>query len=220
MRPTTQDLLKLRDGEPVSATLAAELEDPAVRQKVQRLEQVRRELQALPALQPPAGIWDQVRAEVTNETAAAKRPPSRWHWPARLALAASVALVAVVLISRGPDRLGGTAEVPATTVAGADAARRQGGTPLVNPSYASLAAESQRLERVLTRLDDRPRVINAGTASTIAELEDRIALVDYQLGTLGTTLNGRERAALWQQRVDLMNSLVMVRYAQAQGDRF
>ena len=47
MRPTTQDLLKLRDGEPVSAALVAELDDSAVRQEVARMEQVRRELRAL-----------------------------------------------------------------------------------------------------------------------------------------------------------------------------
>jgi hypothetical protein len=220
MRPTTQDLLKLRDGEPVSASLAAELQDPEIRHEVQRLDQVRRELQALPVLQPPAGVWDQVLTRLTTESAATERPSSRRHWQARLALAASVALVAVLVISRAPDRFGGPAEAPVTTVVGTDAAHRPGGRPLVNPSYVSLAAESRRLERALTRLDNRPRVINAGTASTIAELEDRIALVDYQLGTLGTRLTGRERTALWQQRVDLMNSLVMVRYAQAQGDRF
>ncbi len=220
MRPTTEDLLKLRDGEPVSATLAAELQDPMVRHEVQRFDQMRRELQALPVLQPPAGVWDQVRAQLTTESAAAEHLSSRWHWPARLALAASVALVAVLLIARAPDRFGGPGEGPVTTVAGADVADRPGGRPLLSPSYASLAAQSRRLERALTRLDDRPRVITAGTASTIAELEDRIALVDYQLGSLGTSLTGRERTALWQQRVDLMNSLVMVRYAQAQGDRF
>ncbi len=196
MRPTTEDLLKLRDGEPVSATLAAELEDPMVRHDVQQLDQVRRELRALPVLQPPAGVWDQVRAQLTTESAAAERPSSRRHWPARLALAASVALVAVLLIGRAPDPVSGPGEVPMATVAGADVTDRPGGRPLLNPSYVSLAAESRRLERALTRLDNRPRVITAGTASTIAELEDRIALVDYQLGSLGTSLTGRERTAL------------------------
>ena len=66
MRPTTEDLLKLRDGEPVSAALAAELEDPAVRREVQRLGETRQALKALPTLQPPAGVWERIAAQVAG----------------------------------------------------------------------------------------------------------------------------------------------------------
>jgi len=221
MRPTTEDLLKLRDGEPVSAALAGELDDPEVRQEVARLDQLRRELCALPELQPPAGIWRKVRRQLDSTASAGNEPLARrWHWPARLALAASVTLVAVMLLSRAFDGPRVNDSAPSTTVADVDPIAPDR-APIINPSYASLAAESRRLERLLTELTYQPRVTRAGTASTIAELEDRIAFVDYQLvGVAGTNLTSRQRAALWQQRVDLMNSLVKVRYAHARGSEF
>ncbi len=221
MHPTTEDLLRLLDGEPAGARLAARLDDPNVRGELARLAAVRRELRALPEMPPPAGVWDKVLAEAAAAAPSVAARPARrsWHWPARLALAASVAVLAVLLIQRAVDRPPGAAGPALTTVAPKATAGRQG-TPLVRPSYASLAAESQRLERLLSQLDYQPRVTSAGTASIIAELEDRIALVDYQLATVGPGLTGGQRVALWQQRVDLMNSLVKVRYAHAGAEQF
>jgi hypothetical protein len=218
MRPTTQDLLKLRDGEPVSPGLAAALDDPAVSGEVARLAQLRLELRALNQLQPPAGGWDKVRAQLDTRLSTPDAGTGSWHWPVGFALAASVALIAVLLIRQVPEQAD-PAQLPTTTVAGSSPTTLNG-RPLVNPSYASLAAESRRLERLLADINFQPSVTRAGTASTIAELEDRIALVDYQLAGMGSHLTARQRAVLWQQRVDLMNSLVKVRYAQIQGNRF
>ncbi|HEX6994300.1 MAG TPA: hypothetical protein VF339_09160 [Gammaproteobacteria bacterium] len=83
--------------------------------------------------------------------------------------------------------------------------------------YARLVAESARLELMLSELDGSPRLMNAGTARTIADLEDYIGLVDEQLSyaeARGVDLRYRE--ALWRERVDVMNALLYVRYAQAQ----
>jgi hypothetical protein len=64
-------------------------------------------------------------------------------------------------------------------------------------------------------------MMSASTASTIVALEERIAYVDAQL-TLASAFDMQmaEREALWGERVDLINALVHVRYAQAQRTGF
>jgi hypothetical protein len=74
---------------------------------------------------------------------------------------------------------------------------------------------------MLARIPYQRPVMTAGTASTIVGLEDRIAFIDEQL-TLAAG-NGAEvpqRQALWGERVELMNALVHVRFAQAQATGF
>ena len=87
------------------------------------------------------------------------------------------------------------------------------------PSIGDLKQRSQRLEAVLAALESRPRVTSARSAGTIAELEDGIALVDFQIGQVRP---GEEDAALhralWKKRVELMESLVTVRYAGERAD--
>ena len=56
------------------------------------------------------------------------------------------------------------------------------------------------------------------TAGTIVGLEDRIAYVDAQLSYAAARgLAPPYRKALWGERVELMNALVQVRFAQTQG---
>jgi hypothetical protein len=47
-------------------------------------------------------------------------------------------------------------------------------------------------------------------------LEDGVALIDYRLTREGRQLDTTQSRELWQRRVDLLNSLVNVRYAEAQ----
>jgi hypothetical protein len=88
---------------------------------------------------------------------------------------------------------------------------------VVPASHPELVQESARLDRALRRVPYQRPMMSAETATTIAGLEDRIALIDEQI----TYSNARgvpqpQRVALWGERVDLMNALVHVRYAQAQ----
>ena len=63
----------------------------------------------------------------------------------------------------------------------------------------------------------RPRLVNAGTATMISGLQDRIGQVDQVLMYSSVEgLQPEQTMALWQERVDLMNALVRVRYAEAQ----
>jgi hypothetical protein len=65
-------------------------------------------------------------------------------------------------------------------------------------------------------MPEEPRVARAATVLTAAGLEDRIEWVDVAIGANAAASTGAATAApLWRQRVDLMNSLVAVRYAEA-----
>ena len=79
-----------------------------------------------------------------------------------------------------------------------------------------MIARSARLEAVLHALPRRPRVIRAGTTDLITGLQEGVALIDYQLNFNTGDQPAQVSRQLWQQRVDLMNSLVNVRYAEMQ----
>lgn len=215
MYPGTEDLLKIRDREPVDAKVRATVEaDPKLQAEIERLRRTRDLLQALPTFEPPPRAWDRV-AEASGAHLG-----SGWRWPLRGAIAASVAVMALLLVMRAPQAP--EAPLPSTIVAEMPEAGTGGGLDrrLATPTYASLIAESAQLERQLNEIDYRPRLINAGTATTIAGLEDQIALIDGQLMYSRGGLQPRQTEALLQMRVDLMNALLKVRYAQAQRSGF
>ena len=86
---------------------------------------------------------------------------------------------------------------------------------------ASLMAQSRQLEWALSAMPAGPQVVSADTAGTISVLEDRVAMIDYRLSmTEDPDLSSEQELKLWKERVGLMNSLVQVRYAQAQSASF
>ena len=109
--------------------------------------------------------------------------------------------------------------LPSTTVAEASI-RESGGDltrELATPTYTSLVAESARLERQLNEIGYRPRLINAGTAITITDLEDQISLIDARL--MYSRVNGlqpRQAEVLQRTRIYLMDALLKVQHAHAQ----
>ena len=238
MHPSTEDLLSIRDGEPVDAVVAERACDAAHEQEIERLRKTRDALRGLADVAPPDGAWAIIEA-VERETRPRANP-----WPRRVAgvgVAAAVAAVAVVLIGtpshpRGP---GAPASAPqavelttaldppdlpsaitgAAPIHAADRPFLDG--RVVTASYPALVQESARLDRALRRLSYQRPMMSGETAATIAGLEDRIALIDEQL-TYGNArgVEQPERTALWGERVELMNALVHVRYAQAQPTGF
>jgi len=91
----------------------------------------------------------------------------------------------------------------------------------VHAAPAALVAESQRLEAVLASLPADARLTRAGTALTVADLENRIRWVDYRLDLASEAgINPRQADLLWRERVELLNSLVAVRYADARTRAF
>ncbi len=85
------------------------------------------------------------------------------------------------------------------------------------PASEAILVENERLEWLLATLPER-HAMSGSTAFTLAEIEDRLALLDDRLSRVTLEPNAPERAEwLWQERVDLMHSLVQVRYADAVG---
>lgn len=199
MRPSTEDLLSVRDGEPLTAATRAAIEaSPEGTRDVERLRALQQSLRALPEVTPPAGVWERIVA-AQERTAAPPRRVARGL--AGFGAAAAAGLLATIYFVAGPT------DEPATIVRSTSPAR-----PV---TYAPLVAESARLERLLAEMPPRSHVVRLGTVSTIVGLEDQIALLDEQLSygdAIG--LESPQRAALWSERVDLMNALILVRAAQ------
>lgn len=215
MRIRTEDLLKIRDGQPVDAVLLAEVTgDPEAELEIRRLRQVQTELKSMPDFAPPADLWSRI-SERSRQAEPVSAPPGfapGFKW----ALAAAAAVVAIVLVfPQGSDVAPPQLPVVASEQTTADEA------PLVRPQLASLVAQSRRLEQILGELPARPRLVNAATVGAIGEMEDRILVVDYQLSTATEQgLSAEAVEQLWQERVSLMDSLVALRYAQAQRFAF
>jgi hypothetical protein len=159
----------------------------------------------LPELAPPPGVWERV-LEGVGGRAAARR------FRRRVAVAAAVIVAA--------------AAVPLTYVATRDSHPPILSIAVLQPpraawdetSYAPLIVESARLERLLAEMPAPPRLVVGSTAGTIIGLEDRIAYVDAQLSyAAARDLAPPYRRALWDERVELMNTLLFVRVAQMQG---
>lgn len=222
MPARTEDLLTIRDGEPIDAARRDRLlADPENRREIERLAHLAEELRQLPVIAPPPGVWARIEADAGRARAAR-------HWRAALAAGAALAisaLVAVVLIaprqapSPSPPAVANGTWTPAAangtgTPAAADGTRTPDASP-ARADYAPLVQESVRLERLLAELQPPPRVVNAGTAFTIANLEEQLVLLDDQLTFAeASDVDPRYRQALWRERVDVMNALVHVRYAQ------
>jgi hypothetical protein len=165
---------------------------------VERLRALQQSLLALPDLAPPAGAWERIVA-AEQRTASASRRVARAF--VGFSATAAAALLAVIYFVAGPT------DYPATIV--------RISTELRPVGYAPLVAESARLERLLAEMPPASNVVRLGTISTIVGLEDQIALLDAQLSygdAIG--LAGAQRTALWSERVDLMNALILVRAAQ------
>jgi hypothetical protein len=78
-----------------------------------------------------------------------------------------------------------------------------------------LVAQSRRLEDLLQQLPERPRIERVSTAAMIDTIEERIQWLDFQLSDAPDSgLNERQTQRLWSERVELMDSLVKVRYAE------
>lgn len=155
-----------------------------------------RRLSALSGFDAPATGWAGVLAARRR-----RQSPVSLRWPVPVA-AAVLALAAVLgwwLHDTQRDLIQATA------------------VTLPMPATEAVRAENARLELLLATLPER-RVMRGSTAFTVAELEDRLALLDDRLTRVTLEPNAPERSErLWRQRAEVMNSLVQVRYADAIG---
>ncbi len=155
-------------------------------------------LGALPGYRPPAAGWRGVLA--AREGRESRRDA---RWPLALAAAALAAAAG----------LGFALQSAQQALTADDAA----GLPPDALPAADMRAENERLESILAALPER-NAMRGSTAFTVAELEDRLALLDDRLSRVALEPNAPERSeALWRERVGVMHTLVQVRYADTIG---
>ena len=169
-------------------------------------------LLGLPDTMPPRAVWHRIREQAEAEGLVQKpvtRRPSTWYVVGSIA---ATLLIAVLVV---PGMLQDEPEVFPTTPENVGT-----GSPIRLNTLQTLMTESRELESNLRDLPARPRVMRAGTAATIANLEDRIAAIDYQLNDPESQLGPEDEEIFWRERVRLMKLLVGMRYAQAQRTAF
>ena len=202
MHARLDQLLSLRDGAPVDAELLTHLQQCAVCQaESSRLAQTRERLQALPAIDPPRDFWPDIDAR------AAVAPRRHVGYGAGIAAAVAVLAVLGYLGQRTDVTSQQTANVETESVIVAGASSQE---------LERLIAQSRELEAVLAYLPERPQVERVSTSATVDSIEQRIQWLDYQLANGSDAgLDQRQAQRLWSERVDLMDSLVKVRYAES-----
>lgn len=161
---------------------------------------------------PPRAVWQRIEAQARAEGLFRGRYFEMAKWLTGAAIAAAVVL-AVLNFPTTPLMEDGIEVFPATP----DASVVGGGAPT---NLNALMVQSQQIERDLRALPGRPSLVRASTAATIAELEDRIAAIDYRLNHPAIRMSPIEAEIYWRERVRLMNSLLNLRRAQAQRMAF
>jgi hypothetical protein len=155
-------------------------------------------LAALPGFEPPAAGWRAVLAARDGRD-------SRRDRRLPMALAATVlATTACLLFWLQAAQRALTADA-------------EPAVPAADAVAAEVRAENDRLESILAALPER-NAMRGSTAFTVAELEDRLALLDDRLTRVALEPNAPERVeAIWRERVGVMHTLVQVRYADTIG---
>ena len=186
MHCTMEDLGALQGGE-ASVWARRHITTCAVCQaELEGLYQRIAQLKALPALRPPRDRWPAVKSALHAQRSRRRRT---WGaWTGSFALAATIA--AVLLVQ------------PATQ----NTARAE---------LSHVKQQSATLEDSLQRYDTDGRVLSGHAAAVVADLEDRISILDGALTQREQSAQDAELVQLWQERVGLMRQLVNVRATRA-----
>jgi hypothetical protein len=197
MHARLDQLLSLRDGEPVDAAIAAHVARcPDCGAALAGSAALRDRLRALPAAAADDGAgWAAVQARL----AAREHGPRRRAAVRAIAAAASVAALGLFATLRLHE------PVPPSSEA----------APLP-PAVAELRARSQALEALLAALPERPAVAREATAVPIDTLESEVQWLDHQLSVAAAGMPAPQAEQLWRDRVEVMSSLVQLRYVEAQ----
>ena len=161
---------------------------------------------------PPRAVWQRIEAQAQAEGLFRRRVGDGMQWFAGAGIAAAVVLAVLNLPMMTP-----------VVDDGSDVAYSTPPPSVANTTPANLNAlmvQSQQIERDLRALPGQPSLMRAGTAATIADLEDRIASIDYWLNHPQVRMSDEQVEVYWRERVRLMNSLLNLRRAQAQRTAF
>ena len=173
---------------------------------IQEREVLQKKLRQLEDTAPPRAVWQRIEEQARAEGLFVPRIGERTKWLAGAGLAAAVVLAVLnvpiaPLVDSGQERFPTEPEYTATTTTSDDL-----------QALNALMVQSRQIERNLRALPDQPSLVQAGTAATIAELEDQN---HPELG-----LTPEQEEIYWRERVRLMNLLLQLRTAQAQRMTF
>ncbi len=144
------------------------------------------QLKALPALRPPRDRWPAVKSALRTQRSRRRRT---WGaWTGSLALAATIA--AVLLMQPGTQST-------------------------AHAELSQVKRQSATLEDSLQRYDTDGRVLSGHAAAVVADLEDRISILDGALAQREQSAQDAELVRLWQERVGLMRELMNARATRA-----
>jgi len=144
------------------------------------------QLKALPAMRSPRDRWPAVKSALHAQRSRRRRT---WGaWTGSLALAATIA--AVLLMQPG-------------TLSTARA------------ELSQVKQQSATLEDSLQQYDIDGRVLSGHAAAVVADLEDRISVLDGALSQREHSAQDAELVRLWQERVGLMRELMNARATRA-----
>lgn len=166
---------------------------------------MRERLCALPAVSSERDHWPIVQAKLHAHARSRQRIQIVSQWSAAVSVAVLMFVGALSFMQRDPGmapQRTGAATVPASAPA----------SPLQD-----LRAQSRDLEQLLDALPSRPAVARASTALPIDSLEAQVQWLDHRLSVgPDSGVSPQDEQELWRQRVEVMNSLVRLRYAEAQ----
>jgi hypothetical protein len=198
MHARLEQLLSLRDGEPVDATIRDHVVGcAACAAELTHLATTREHLRSLPMLDPPNQLWAQISARIGEVES--RRAKGRPVWVSLGAAAAASVLAAIFWFD-------GAHQSSVVLRASESSSQMQ---------LTALVQRSQQLEAELDALPQRPSVERVATAANIDGIEQRIQWLDFHLSAANDALNQLQTQQLWQERVNLMDSLVKLRYAEA-----
>lgn len=158
-------------------------------------------LASLPSVDGGEQGWPAVQEKLRRRAARRGQAGRVARWSMAASIAVLVAFVALSLSQPSATRVSVAAAVaPKLTAA----------------EVRQLRAQSVALEQVLETLPARPAVARGGMALPIDTLEAQVQWLDHQLSGGAAAGNPADEAQLWRERVETMNSLVRLRYAEAQ----
>lgn len=205
MHARIDQLLSLRDGEVPEACVISHVESCRECGGVlQSLQALRRQLNDMPRVPPDPSGWEAVQARIAARARGARLRAGA----ARFMVAASIASMAVIAAVEIAGQRGRPADPAPVAVS-----RPVAGLDRID----DLQRTSLALEAVLAGMPPRPVVERADTALPIEALEAQVQWLDHQMTLAGAgEMASPDAARLWRQRVEIMDSLVRLRYVETQ----
>lgn len=219
MHARIDELLNARNGEPLDAAVRAHIDAcAACSDAMQQLARQAQSLRELPPLAPPAIDFAAIHWRAATQ--ASRHHIHRWQ----VAAAVLVCVVMGLLVFERDQ--GSKSSAPVATVHTAQpttaATRPESVHDVGQELVAELVAQSRELDGLLQQLPPPRQVQRVSFAATVDRIEQRVQWIDMQLSAVAdaNAPGPKLEQQLWQERVNLMDSLVKVRYAESLPQSF